>query len=232
MSLSFDLDLVNYSSTDAIQDCINDQTEWINLTEEWKRNPKNRKYEHELKLLLDKYKGLPLVKIIVNENDLHLIENIGIKQCERYPDKKCAFIKPFFCKDKYSSTKDEHEILDSSFFGVLDHTFYETRRRNNPFARRSDSPNKNRTVRKNELPSSKYVRELVLGVPTMNTNVVYLPLEPYRKQDKNKINTLIRDMNKMGLYTRRSRSRLRDSTSSSRLRSTARDRSRSKNPIK
>jgi hypothetical protein len=198
MPLSFDLDLVNYSSTDAIQDCINDQTEWINLTEEWKRNPKNRKYEDELKLLLDKYKGLPLVEIIVNENNLPLIENIGIKPCERYPDKKCAFIKPFFCKDKYSSNKSDTEILDSSFFGVLDHTFYETRRRNNPFARKQSI---HRTTRKSLFPSTKQNPELVILPLRSSASIPVLKntTRSFSRKKEAEINNLIQTIRNLQL---------------------------------
>ena len=188
MPLSFDLDLVNYSSTDAIQDCINDQTEWINLTEEWKNNPKNRKYEKELNLLLDKYQGLHLVEIIGNENNLPLIENIGIKPCERYPDKKCAFIKPFFCKDKYSSNKSETEILDSSFFGVLDHDFYETRRRNNPFARKQ-SRTSQRTTRTKVLPL----------LPSASIPILKNTTRSYSRKKEAEINNLIQTIRNLQL---------------------------------
>ena len=153
MSLSMGLEFLDYSPTDVIRDCMNDETEWINLTKEWKNNPNYRKYEKELNILLEKYKGLPLEKIILDNNpNISLIENIGIKPCERYPTKKCAFIKPFYCKDKYSSNKTDNEILDSSFFGILDHRFYETRRINNPFARKQTTRTGQRNTRKLFLP--------------------------------------------------------------------------------
>jgi len=146
MSLTLDnIDDAIYPPEEKIRDCMIDATEWINLSKEWENDPYRKKYERELQLLLDKYKGIPFVEII-DENNQSLIENIGIKKCKMYPNKKCAFIKTFFCKDKYDSNKDEDELLDSSFLGVLDHRFYETRRRNNPFAR------KPRITQKNVLP--------------------------------------------------------------------------------
>ena len=148
----------------------------------------------------------------------------------------CLDFKPAFCEDMYSipPKKNETKSLEDSFVGVLNHQFNETRRRNNPFARRSS--NINRNTQKSRLPSANRVRELVLGVPTMHSNVVLLPilevkpLVTSQKKGEN-INDLIQNIRKLHLSNsdttiRKSRSRLRDPTSSSRLRSTTRPKTR------
>ena len=138
---------------------------------------------------MDKYQGLPLENIILLDNDhTSIIKNIGIKPCERYPDKKCAFIKPFFCKDKYSSNKSETEILDSSFFGVLDHDFYETRRRNNPFARKQ-SRTSQRTTRTKVLPL----------LPSASIPILKNTTRSYSRKKEAEINNLIQTIRNLQL---------------------------------
>lgn len=226
MSLILDyIDAAKYSTKEKIRDCMNDPTEWINMSKEWKRDPSRKNDEHELKLLLDKYKGLPLAEIIVNETNPHLIKNIGIKKCKMYPTKKCAFIKPFFCKDKYDSNKDEDELLDSSFFGILDHDFYETRRRNNPFARRNSSYS-HRITRKVPFRSSS-------SVPMLRNTT----RKSYRKKEQ-ELDDLIQNIKTMMLESQsstairnRSRSRARSRPSNIPL-SQFSHRTRSKTPRK
>jgi len=230
--LEKDLD-PDYDEKARILDCQTDPSFWENI----------QPYQEEFDLFTKSYLGLISPHLKLNDDQtlvtVPIINDFGIRDCLRYPKEKCVYFKPAFCEDMYSipPKKNETKSLEDSFVGVLNHRFNETRRRNNRFARRSVTPNKNRMVRKNELPSSNYVRELVLGVPTMNTNAVYLPLEPSRKQNENKLNTLVRDIKKLHLSnsdknisntttTRSSRSRVRDNTLSSQLRSTSRTRSR------
>jgi hypothetical protein len=212
MPLSFDLDLVNYPKEEQIRDCMNDPIEWINVPgNNWEQNRKRTKYEQEIQKLLEPYQGLPLEQIIVDtEHPIPLIENIGIKRCERYPKKKCAFIKQRYCKDKYGSDKSETELLDGSFLGILYHDFYAKRRRMNPFARqtRKATVNPNRQLLINTRPGFSRKKEAEIQDLIQNIKTMMLESEsessPYRTRTRTRTRSRITP-----LSPRQTRSRTR-----------------------
>ena len=221
MPLSLDLDNL-YPIKELKSDCQNDPTEWGEIGE----------HQEEFDKLMEPFKGLPSPYVVIDENENYVnvpyIENVGIKKCLRYPNKKCVYLKSKFCDDVYSRGKDEDEALDESFVGILDHKFYESRRKNNPFARKS--PSRIRTTRKLLNPLTRSTELLVpISTPVStlkSTAATVKKLLPHISPKKSaELNKLVRDMSRMTLRNKSSstlankspskRTTLRNSRSSS-----------------
>jgi hypothetical protein len=190
--------------------CQIDPTIWNNIKD----------YQKEFDLLTKPYIGLvsPYVAIDKNENHTNgqIINDFGIKSCHADPKEKCVYFKPSFCEDMYSipsKNKTEFKALQDSFVGILNHQYNETRRRNNPFARKHPNQTIGNTRK---------------TVPIKNPSVFFFPLKESaslpinitrksRIKPELKINNLVRSMGNISLNSHNvrntTRSRVRASQS-------------------